>query len=86
MENKLKSINNQILLNDSDSKEILDNSNSFLKGGAMTVLLNDVVSHMKLVECAEDKHGWWSIVMLERNSKILSTTTVHRIFDASTRS
>ena len=53
MENKLIIINNKIALNTSDSKETLDNTNQFLKGGAMTAIWNDVVNYMTLDEFLE---------------------------------
>ena len=52
----------------------------------MTALWNDVVDHIKVEECAENKHGQCNIVMLESKGKILATIIVHRTVDANTTS
>ena len=44
---------------------------------------NDVVSCMKLHECAENEHGWWNAVMLENNGERLAAMKVRRIVDVS---
>ena len=54
IENKLKSIIPKITLSTSDSKEDLDKSKSFLKGGATTELWNDTNNYMKLEERAKN--------------------------------
>ena len=86
IENKLKSITSKIYLNTSDSKETLDRNKSFLKGGTMTAIWNDVVNYIKIEECTENKNGWWNTVMLESNGKRLAIITLHRIVDANTAS
>ena len=53
MENKLKRITSKIMLITSHIKEIADKSKSCLKGGEMTEVWNDLVSHMKLEERTE---------------------------------
>ena len=84
-ENKLKSFNNHISSSTSDVKEMLDNANSFLKGGNTTALWNGVEICMKLDECNWDEHGWWNIVIIERNTERLAMMTVHAIVDAITK-
>ena len=86
IENKLKSIASKIHLNTSDSKETLDGNKSFLKGGTMTAIWNDVVNCIKIEECTENKNGWWNTVMLESNGKRLAIITLYRIVDANTAS
>ena len=85
-ENKLKSFNDHISSSTSDVKEMLDNANSFLKGGTTTALWNGVEICMKLDECGGNEHGWWNIFMLESNDKRLDIITVQRIVDATARS
>ena len=45
------------MLSESDYKEELDKSESFLKGVAVTVSWNDTNNYMKLEESAEKHHG-----------------------------
>ena len=86
IENKLKTINAKIFINTSDSKEKLNGSKYFLKGGTFTALWNDVVNYAKVDQCVKNEHGWWNGVVLEGNSKILAIITVYRIVDANTKS
>ena len=52
----------------------------------MTASRNDVASRMKLDECGENEHRWWSAAILENNCKTLSSITARRIIDESTAS
>ena len=72
-------------MNASDSVETLDNIESFLKGGTMTAVLNDVINCTKLEKCVENKNGWWNTVKVESKGKLLAIKTVHRIVDANVK-
>ena len=85
IENKLKIITFKIMLNTSDNKETLDDNTSFLKGGTMTEVWNDVMNRTNLEECTENKHEWWNIVMFESNRKRLSIITLCRIVDTNAK-
>ena len=69
IENKLKIIASKIMLNISDSKETLDKNKSFVKGGTMKVVWNNVVNFVELEECAKNKHRWRNTEILESNVK-----------------
>ena len=64
IENKLIRITSKIMLNAFDSKETLDKNKSFLKGGTITAVWNDVVNCIKLEEYTENKDSWWNIEIL----------------------
>ena len=58
MSNKLKIMNNDNIINASDSGEEVETGCCFLKGGTFTALWNTIANYVDREGMIEQKHGW----------------------------
>ena len=67
MKNKIKNVNSNVILNTSNSDEVVKYDKSFLKGVNFLSLQNAVVNYAEIETIHEQNHGWWNSVTLKGN-------------------
>ena len=81
LNNKLKCFSPYVAINTSDSREVLEEGKTFLKGGTVTATWGDLKQCENKKERKEHDHGWWNVMGFEGNGRRLAIIPLHRIVD-----
>ena len=82
MINKVKFMNKNVAVNNSDSGEEVEEGSCSLKVKGLTCLWNSIFNHVDTDCMCEQEHGEWNVVMMKRNRKILALINVHSIVNS----
>ena len=82
MTHRLKNINNNVIINNSDSGEEVEDESCFIKGGTLTALWSSIGCYAETCWTCKQEHGWWNVVVMKGNRKRVELMNMRRMSDS----